>query len=194
MMRNLLWLSLILILNLSSIPRTHKNVYVATSTVTPTVSAYPIFKGEGTVPIYLRNYYKFAKEIEKEEEVPALLILAVSALESNWDRSYLSTNYNNFFGRKAIGKEPRVSLLTKEFRNGELRTEYANFKAYTTAKESFKDFAWLVNNNKRYKNLKGLALTDIRSWAKELHKAGYATDPHYVRKILSIAHKIKELT
>lgn len=193
-MRNLLWLSLILILNLSSVAPKHKNVYVATSTVTPTVTAYPIFKREGTVSTYLRNYYIISKEIEKEEGVPALLILAVSALESNWSKSYLSSNYNNFFGRKASGKEPKARLLTKEFRNGKLKNEYADFKAYTTAKESFKDFAWLVNNNKRYKNIKGLALTDIRSWAKELHKAGYATDPHYVGKILSIVHKIKELT
>lgn len=131
----------------------------------------------------------YAKRVERKFSIPYKLILAVSALESNWGRSGLSRKYNNYFGRKAIGSQPYGRMLTKEYRKGRLQTEYARFRAYSTAEDSFSDFASLITTNNRYSNLSALSKEEEDKWAIELARAGYATDPGYANKIISIYRK-----
>lgn len=190
-MRNLWALSLILIINLSAI-EPPKTIYTAQTSVIPTITATRTFPKTTKVSKYLNKYYDAAIAIQKEYNVPATLVLSLSALESNWGKSLLSARYNNFFGRKARGSERRCKLPTLEFRQGQYQKEYADFKAYETAKESFRDFALLLTTNPRYSKVKQVKLSDFRGWAKALHEGGYATDPHYVGKLVSISNKFQK--
>jgi len=44
-------------------------------------------------------------------------------------------------------------------------------------------------NKKRYSKLFKLKITDYKGWAKGLRKAGYATDPKYPKKLISIIER-----
>ena len=44
---------------------------------------------------------------------------------------------------------------------------------------------------KRYSNLFKYKTTDYKSWAKGLKKAGYATDPKYPKKLISLIERYK---
>ena len=53
--------------------------------------------------------------------------------------------------------------------------------------ESFKDYARLIGNNDRYRNVVAQAQTGgAEGFARGLQKAGYATDPDYASKLARV--------
>lgn len=64
----------------------------------------------------------------------------------------------------------------------------AIFRKYKTFVESFIDYGDFILNNPRYKKAVKFK-NNPRKYIYELWKAGYATDPHYVRKVLDIAEQ-----
>ena len=65
-----------------------------------------------------------------------------------------------------------------------------NFRAYTDPADSFRDFATFLQENPRY--AEALKHTDDPArLIREVHKAGYATDPAWADKILKIANSIQ---
>ncbi len=123
--------------------------------------------------------------------VSAELLVAQAALETGWGKHTMAHADGrlayNLFGIKA-GADWHgdiVSKPTHEFRDGVMSTEVAQFRAYTSAEESLNDYVQFIQSNKRYEN----ALHhdgDDSFYLKEIHRAGYATDPRYADKILSI--------
>ena len=63
----------------------------------------------------------------------------------------------------------------------------ASFRKYSSIEDSFNDYVSLIKNNDRYQNALANA-GDPERYVNELSKAGYATDPNYGSKILSIYH------
>ena len=59
------------------------------------------------------------------------------------------------------------------------------FRAYDSYADSFKDYAQLITNNKRYEKVLASA-GDASTFAQGLQKAGYATDPNYAAKLTKI--------
>ena len=58
----------------------------------------------------------------------------------------------------------------------------AKFRAYASYSESFNDYARLMSNNPRYREV--LAQSgSAQGFAQELQRAGYATDPRYAEKL-----------
>lgn len=136
---------------------------------------------------YFNKYYAAAKKASDATDIPALLILAQSALETAWGKT---TPGNMFFGIKAGAnwKGKRQKLWTHEVRNGVSARVQADFRAYNSPEESFVDWANFLKANSRYKKV--LAARDTVTAAKELEKAGYATDPNYAESIIMVAHKL----
>lgn len=91
---------------------------------------------------------------------------------------------NALFGIKAgSGWKGKVySSYTNEVYEGVTATEYATFRAYDTIVDSIKDYYKLIKNN--YK--KALNCDSQRESIEAIKKGGYATDPEYVNKIMSI--------
>jgi flagellar protein FlgJ len=72
-----------------------------------------------------------------------------------------------------------------EFRDGILQSQVSRFRAYDTPAQSFADYVEFVHSNPRYQQ----ALTqagDDQAFIREIHNAGYATDPQYADKVLNI--------
>lgn len=58
------------------------------------------------------------------------------------------------------------------------------FRAYPDARASFTDHGMFLQNNSRYKNAFNYT-KDPAQFAREIAKAGYATDPNYASKLIS---------
>ncbi|MCP3686955.1 MAG: flagellar assembly peptidoglycan hydrolase FlgJ [Gammaproteobacteria bacterium] len=132
-----------------------------------------------------------AKRAAQSLGVSAELLVAQAALETGWGKHTMahadgSLAYN-LFGIKAGAdwQGDIVSKPTQEFRQGMMKTEVAQFRAYASAEESLNDYVQFIQSNPRYEN----ALRhggDDSVYLQEIHRAGYATDPQYADKILSI--------
>ncbi len=120
------------------------------------------------------------------------LLVAQSALETGWGRSVPKHPDGrptfNFFGIKADAnwRGPRVARNTLEFVAGIPEQRRAQFRAYSTPEEGFRDYAQLVQNSPRYSGAVGAK--DSEAYARELANGGYATDPDYADKWLAIYH------
>lgn len=130
-----------------------------------------------------RLFGPVAKEASARSGVPASIILAQAALETGWGGSTIG-DAKNLFGIKGTGPAGSISVPTREVINGRSVTVQANFRKYNTWMESIADHSRLLQNSRyaaamRVKN-------DPEQFARELQKAGYATDPNYASTLISI--------
>lgn len=72
------------------------------------------------------------------------IILAQAAIESGWGESNLCRNYNNFFGITGYGAPNIYWKGEKTQLAAEGGASYLQFRIYTSAEESFMDFARLI--------------------------------------------------
>lgn len=133
---------------------------------------------------YLSEFEGIATDIAKRYELFPSVVLAQSAHESNFGRSKLSSEFNNYFGIKANEGEEKVSLDTTEYIDGEATVENENFRKYSNPKESFKSYGELITKAERYKPV--VEAKDYKEACIELQKNGYATDPDYASKLINI--------
>ncbi|AEC19311.1 flagellum-specific peptidoglycan hydrolase [Pusillimonas sp. T7-7] len=156
-----------------------------------TEKIYSAIKG---APEHIRNFVSRMSEAAKvaaaESGVHEKLILSQAALESGWGRREIkaedgSTSYN-LFGIKATSswKGKVVHIMTTEYENGVAHKVKQPFRAYDSYAESFADYARLISRNERYSEvLDALSAEDA---ARRIQAAGYATDPAYADKLISI--------
>lgn len=130
----------------------------------------------------------------KESGILASLTIAQAILESGWARSSLAFDHCNLFGVKASSKDVKagraVLMPTKEYRKGiGMVTEHHHFRKYNNWYESIKDHSRVLLTTrkglfKRYRKVIGE--TDYEIACREIHKAGYATDPDYAALLIDI--------
>ena len=128
---------------------------------------------------YIRKYSATAVREMYRSGVPASITLAQGLLESRYGQSELAVRGNNHFGIKChdwTGKK----MYYDDDAKGEC------FRVYTSADESFRDHSDFLRYRDRYTFLFDYDITDYRSWAYGLKKAGYATDPAYPSKLVKI--------
>ncbi len=125
-------------------------------------------------------------------------VMAVAALESGWgNRMPLKADgslSHNLFGIKADAgwRGDSTSAATTEFADGEFSTTRASFRSYRNSTESIADFGAFIRDNPRYhKALQNAG--DPEQFIREIHNAGYATDPQYANKLTDILHSIQAL-
>ena len=141
---------------------------------------------------FINQVAPYAQQLQQRTHVLASLQIAQAILESDWGESTLASQYHNYFGVKAGQDEPGVVLSTLEYVNDHYETVNARYRTYPNWQASFAAHAQLfVNgvdwNPKKYSDV--LAATDYRSGAAALQKDGYATDPGYTSKIVTIIEK-----
>ena len=124
--------------------------------------------------------------------VPASFTIAQAILESSWG---LKAPGNNLFGIKADSswRGATVTVHTHEVINGERVAIDARFRAYANWQGSMDDHGKFLLQNRRY-NACFLCCEDSEKFAHAIAAAGYATDPDYAEKIISIIrhHNLKE--
>lgn len=128
---------------------------------------------------YIRKYYEWAIKNMKKNGVPASITLAQGILESRSGNSRLAREGNNHFGIKCHDWTGE-----RIYEHDDRRNEC--FRKYDSAYESFADHARFLSTRSRYSDLFELEVTDYKKWARGLKKAGYATDPNYAHRLITI--------
>ncbi len=127
--------------------------------------------------------------------VPPQLILGQAALESGWGKREIAmpdgSNSYNLFGIKAnAGWHGKVAeVMTTEYKDGVASKQVEKFRAYSSYAEAFKDYAGMLSSNPRYSNVLQQADSPA-GMAQALQKSGYATDPKYAEKLVSVMKQL----
>jgi hypothetical protein len=107
------------------------------------------------------------------------LVAAQWALESGWGKHV--SGKNNFFGIKGKG----TVVTTTEYVNGKQITIRDEFKDFESPEACVRDLV-----DKWYKDYKGYRgvnnAATVQDAARDLVKQGYATDPKYAEKLISV--------
>lgn len=111
--------------------------------------------------------------------VPASITLAQGMLESGNGKSELAVKGNNHFGIKCHDWKGETIHFDDDRKN-------ECFRKYPHAEASFRDHSDFLRYRDRYKFLFDLEPGDYKGWAFGLKKAGYATDPKYPQKLISL--------
>ncbi|MFL7853738.1 flagellar assembly peptidoglycan hydrolase FlgJ [Providencia rettgeri] len=136
-----------------------------------------------------------AKAASQNSGISHFLLLAQAALESGWgQREILKSDgktSHNLFGIKA-GKNwqgPVTNIMTTEVINGKTIKMRDDFRVYGSYEEAIADYINLLTENPRYKDVKKAPTPEIA--ARRLHQAGYATDPGYSDKLITLINQIR---
>ncbi|MEC1154047.1 glucosaminidase domain-containing protein [Cytobacillus horneckiae] len=131
----------------------------------------------------------YAQKIAKQYNILASLIIAQAIHESNWGKSKLAIEGNNLFGIKGSYEGQSIVLKTLEVNKGEKVYVDAHFRKYPSWYESMEDLARLYKNGvswdrNKYQSIIGE--NDYKKAAKAVQAAGYATDPNYANKVVTV--------
>lgn len=131
---------------------------------------------------YIAVYKDIAMKEMISYGIPASITLAQGILESGSGRGRLAAEANNHFGIKCHGWTG-----DKIYHDDDERQEC--FRKYSSAETSFRDHSEFLAKRTRYAKLFELKKSDYKNWAKELRKAGYATDRRYPEKLIDLIER-----
>ena len=140
---------------------------------------------------FIDRVWQHAVDAAQSTGIKPQFMVGQAALETGWGKHEMrnvdGTSTYNLFGIKAgpgwTGAV--VERTTTEYVNGVAQKSTEKFRVYSSYAESFRDYASLLNNNKRYKNVLAQSI-DAPGFARSLQKSGYATDPAYAEKLVRV--------
>lgn len=132
---------------------------------------------------YINEYAAISKEEMLQYGIPASITLAQGILESGAGAGELTRKANNHFGIKCHRGWEGDRVYHDDDERGEC------FRKYNDPKYSYRDHSLFLTQRSRYAALFTLQKDDYKGWAKGLRKAGYATDPRYPQKLISIIER-----
>lgn len=149
--------------------------------------------------VFVRNMTPHAMQASQETGVPTHLVLGQAALESGWGKREIrhsdgSTSFNLFGIKAGANWDGKVAeVLTTEYHNGVASKQVEKFRAYSSYTEAFSDYARLLRDNSRYAQVlqPGQGSHEV---AHALQRAGYATDPNYADKLISVMNRIDTIS
>lgn len=136
-----------------------------------------------------------AQIASQQSGIPHQLIMAQAALESGWGQREILTadgkSSYNVFGIKAGSNwdGPVSEITTTEYEQGVATKTKARFRVYGSYVEAVSDYVKLLTQNPRYAHV--AAAQSPEQGAHALQKAGYATDPQYAQKLVSVIQQMK---
>jgi len=142
---------------------------------------------------FVATLWPHAQQAAEELGVDPKMMLAQAALESGWGKSMprMASGQlsHNLFGIKAdrSWRGESIANQTLEYENGAPMKIRSAFRSYDSYADSFRDYVRFLQDNPRYTDALRHA-NDPERFIGGLQKAGYATDPSYARKVLSIYH------
>lgn len=138
---------------------------------------------------FVAQLLPLAQQAAAELGVDPSVLLAQAALETGWGK-FISRDAGtgrssyNLFNIKAdrSWQGDAVQVQTLEYRDGLAQRQQARFRAYADYAASFADYVDFLRSNPRYQQALEQG-SDPTRFVRELHNAGYATDPDYAGKI-----------
>lgn len=141
------------------------------------------------IEAFVNQILPYAKEAAKALGLDPKILIAQAALETGWGKSMTKglngESSNNYFNIKANGKEPSVKTTTTEYFSENPIKISADFRKYDDIENSFNDYVSLIQNSPRYQHHLAPQM-DAETYIKAIHQSGYATDPKYSDKVMSI--------
>lgn len=132
---------------------------------------------------YILDFEEIAKNNMRNHGIPASITLAQGILESGAGRGTLCVTANNHFGIKChTGWEGEAV-----YHDDDAAQEC--FRKYNDPAESYNDHSLFLTTRGRYASLFKLDKDDYKAWARGLKAAGYATDPKYPDKLITIIER-----
>ena len=115
--------------------------------------------------------------------IPASITMAQAILESGFGNGYLARVANNHFCIKC-----KKSWTGRTITHADDRPDDC-FRVYDSVEDSFADHANFLCSGERYEFLFAYDITDYKSWAKGLKKAGYATAEDYAERLIRVVER-----
>lgn len=145
---------------------------------------------------FVKSLFPAVKRFASQVGLDPAMMVAQAALETGWGKHIVggvTAGSNNLFNIKADSRwlGQKVNTQTLEYKNGIAVQEHAQFRKYSSIEDSIQDFIQFVQDQPRYQSAwqqKGDGLSFIR----QLHEAGYATDPQYTEKVQAVYQRVQD--
>lgn len=163
------------------------------ATNTPVNAATDDSKPGSGIDEFVKSIWPLAKQAASVIGLDPKILMAQAALETGWGKSVAKdadgTSSNNLFNIKTGNSQTHdsVKIKTTEYIANTPIKMNASFRKYPSVEHSFNDYISLIKGSDRYQSALANA-GNPDAYVHELNKAGYATDPKYGSKILSIYH------
>ena len=138
---------------------------------------------EQKINFYVKKYAPAATKNMRFFKIPASITLAQGILESGYGEGTLAKKANNHFGIKCHKEWKGKSITHDDDEKDEC------FRSYKNPLRSYRDHSLFLVDRDRYSSLFTLNRKDYKGWAVGLKAAGYATDPKYADKLISIIER-----
>lgn len=141
---------------------------------------------------FIQTVSSGAKKTYDEYGIFPSVTIAQAIIESGWGTSDKAQQCNNLFGIKADSTwtGEKMDLPTKEWQNGGMVDVMASWRAYATWEDSIEDHGKMLREKPRYAQNGVFSAPNYEEQIKAIKKAGYATDPNYVKSICSIINRL----
>ena len=137
------------------------------------------------IEFYINRYSSVARTEMKAYGIPASITLAQGILESGMGYGRLAKEGNNHFGIKCHKYWKGDRIYHDDDKKGEC------FRVYNDPASSYRDHSLFLKTRSRYDFLFEIKTNNYKAWAKGLKKAGYATDPKYPEKLISLIERFE---
>jgi len=128
-----------------------------------------------TVQDYVEEHTDHARELMKEYDVPASVILAVAIHESAAGKSKVARHLNNHFGIKGSNSNTEIS---------------SSYRDYENADESYDNFVEVLQNTSSFNKLFDKCdQYDYAGWARGIQRGGYAASRTWAKQVIAIIDK-----
>ncbi|HHZ81600.1 MAG TPA: LysM peptidoglycan-binding domain-containing protein [Flavobacteriales bacterium] len=146
------------------------------------INGFASGNGNVTAEDYIDKWKSEAVNQMEIYKIPASITLAQGILESGNGVSDLALKSNNHFGIKCHADWEGGRTYHDDDEKGEC------FRVYDHPRDSYEDHSKFLLRN-RYSALFDLDLEDYKGWAKGLKKCGYATNPQYADKLITLIER-----
>lgn len=149
------------------------------------VKAEKKYTNKEKIEFYIKRYSSVARTEMKAYGIPASITLAQGILESGMGYGRLAKEGNNHFGIKCHKDWKGDRIYHDDDKKGEC------FRVYNNPASSYRDHSIFLKTRSRYNFLFEIKTNNYKAWAKGLKKAGYATDPKYPEKLISLIERFE---
>jgi flagellum-specific peptidoglycan hydrolase FlgJ len=162
---------------------TQKKEVIKTSKKVKTTPKAELISNKQKIDNYIKEFGPIARDEMKAFGVPASITLAQGILESGMGYGRLALQGNNHFGIKCHSDWKGKRIYHDDDLKGEC------FRVYNDPATSYRDHSLFLTGRSRYSFLFDIKTSNYEAWAKGLKKAGYATDPKYPDKLISLIER-----
>jgi flagellar protein FlgJ len=180
---------------------------VTTSETSSLTGAYPSsgVVSSGAEPRTFKSPQSFVQTLKPYAEkaaralgIDSSLLLAQAALETGWGTKVIGNaqaSSHNLFNIKAdrSWQGNKVTSQTLEYQDNTPVLEKAAFRAYDNYQDSFNDYVRFLSRNPRYMSALANHRGNDEFFIHGIHRAGYATDPDYAKKVLRVQAQIQQM-